>query len=182
MTPTFPLVASTDWTVIGTAAVTASATIVMAILGYLGGTRLELTKTREERSAANRQARAQVYVDFLNAERGLESMTASNQLITKDAFEDWATRYTERYNGALLFGAETVRERTGSFHPTDRAEFERLRDLENPDEDDFNCQVREGERQSRAVRRKDRQLLIDAMREDIGLASSRRWPSGRAQS
>src|SRR5207302_868862 len=74
------LIATFDATTVAVAAITAFATIVGAYLGYLSGSetkkaqqaraKAELEKLQLERAEADRDARARLYKEFLDAERG----------------------------------------------------------------------------------------------------------------
>ena len=163
-----PLVGASDATVVATAAISATAALGAAFLAYLGGARQERKRVREGQTEAARQARGQIYVDFLNTERELETMTALSRRIDKDRFEEWAKVYTERHNSALLLGTEAVRTAVLNFHPIQLDMFQALRDKAGDiDPTAFDAEVRGAERQSREDRREAREKLIAAMREDV---------------
>jgi len=179
------LIGAFDSTVVMTTGITAVATVLGATLGYLGGreskkvarvqAEAELEKLEKARTLADREARGQVYREFLDVERGLDTFLFRDDPITDDAFFHWVDEYQKRFNAVLLFGVQDVGSSLERFGPVRR---ERFFSLQRPG-GDFNERVRAAAEESEKERREGRHELVDAMRRDVAPDSKPIvWPPG----
>jgi hypothetical protein len=172
------VVAALDWTVF----VTAVSTLAVAGVGAFAGSRAmriqtkgQLDQLRWERAEAERQARARIYVDFLNATYGLLTLTERQETITQDRFFAWVDDYTKCYNALLLAGVKDVSKSLTEFGPIQRGLFETLSQsfvqLRKSDAiiDDqaFDGVVRQASKASETERRDGIHRLVNIMRADV---------------
>jgi hypothetical protein len=179
------LIAAFDSTVAVTTGITALATVLAAALGYLGGreskkvarvqAEAQLNQLREERTLADREARGQLYREFLDVERGLDTLLSAGEPITAERFYGWVDEYQKRFNAVLLFGVQDVSSSLEQFGPLRRELYFGLHHADP----NFEERLREVAAQSDKERRERRHALVDEMRRDVAPDSKPvLWPSG----